>query len=357
VPLHLRPLWALPVAVLLAACSGSKEGGAGVAVITVDPAAAALCIGDTLFLKAHLLDASGDTVTGSAVRWTSSAPQMVSVDSASGLARAIAFGTAQITASVGSLRSATPGQLDVPSDLLPTFLPDTVVLAPGDTFSLVPQLRRASAGPRPNHTPVIAALDTAPARITGAGLVTAKAAGTASLSLSACGFTGHGAAKVFVPPDSSTGLGYLWLSGQSQIRFGFQTIVHNFPLSSKKPAFQVFSGKGANGQQFAYEDTVPLAGPGSFVLDSLRSSEVATAQCTPPRPFALYGDNSPSSLLSMRGTVAITSYSTSPGFRAVSGRLVGWMSGFANGILTRLDTLSTIFTFSAPLRDTTGVCP
>ena len=101
-----------------------------------------------------------------------------------------------------------------------------------------------------------------------------------------------------------------------------------------------------------------LAGPGTFALDSLRSSEVSSASCAPPRPFAAYGDSTLSSLLSLHGgAAAVTSYSTAGGFRAVSGRISGRMSGYLNGILTTLDTLRLIYTFSAPLRDTTGVCP
>ncbi|HVO34125.1 MAG TPA: Ig-like domain-containing protein, partial [Gemmatimonadales bacterium] len=177
-PLRARSLLAVSAAALLAACSGSKEGGTGVAAIVVAPQAAALCVGDSLTFTAQVLDASGGTVTGSPVRWSSSAPQLVSVDSASGVARALGLGTAQISASVGSLRSAAPGRLDVPSDLLPEFVPDTVVLAPSDTFTLGVRLRRASAGPLPSRTPTITPSSDAIASLDATGLVTAKTAGT-----------------------------------------------------------------------------------------------------------------------------------------------------------------------------------
>ncbi len=349
---------AVSAAALLAACSGSKEGGTGVAVVAVDPPAAALCVGDSLTFTAHLLDASGDTVTGSQVRWTSSAPQAVAVDSVSGVARALAFGTAQITASVGALRSATPGRLDVPSDLLAELVPDTVVLAPGDTFTVGARFRRVSTGPVPSRVPAIAPLDTAPASITALGLVTAKAAGTATFSVSGCGFTGQGAAQVYTPPDSLTGTGYLWLSGPVQLRYRLATVARNYVLTSKKPAFQVYGRGSPQGRQFAYEDTLQLAAVGTFPVDSIRSSEVGAAQCAPPRPFAVYGDSAPSSLLSLRGgSAAVTTFSTTTGFRAVSGRVRASMSGFVGGNLTSLDTLQAVFTFSVPVRDSTNACP
>ena len=354
-----RPLLVLPAAVLLAACSGSKDGGTGVAVITVAPATAALCIGDTLTLRARVVDASGDTVPGSAVRWASSAPSSVSIDSVTGLARALALGTAQITATAGGLRSATPGQVEVPSDLLPEFVPDTLVLAPGDTFTLGVRLRRASTGLVPVRTPVIAALDTAPASITTSGLVTAKAVGTAGFSLGTCGFTGHGAARVFTPPDSATGLGYLWLSGPAELRVSFGALALNFTLSTKKPAWQVASSLGSTSKQFVYEDTVRLTGAGPYPVDSLASSEATpTLPCQPPRPFAAYGDQSSlTSILSMHGgSAGVTTFTSKGAWFAIAGRVRIQMRGFFGGV-TKLDTLQAIYTFSAPLRDSTNACP
>lgn len=351
-----RAAFALAAAAALAGCSGGGDGGG--AAVTVQPQTAALCVGDSLTFSAQVLDASGGVVAGSPVRWSSSAPLTVAVDSVSGVARALALGTAQITAAAGSLRSAKPGRLDVPSDLSPELVPDTVVLAPGDTFTLGARLRRLSAGPVPSRTPLIAPFDTSVASLDATGLVTAKAPGTATFSVSACGFTGRGAAQVFTPPDALTGAGYLWLSGPVELRVRLATVVHNFPLSSNKPAFQVFGSASVSGKQFAYEDTVRLAAVGAFPLDSLSSSGVASAQCAPPRPFAIYGDNAPSSLLSMHGgSASVTRFAPQTGYTAVSGRAVTRMRGFVNGVLTTLDTLQAIYTFSAPLRDTTGVCP
>ena len=355
-----RALFALTAAAAIAACSDTSSTGtaSGVISVALQPLSAALCVGDSLTYTAQAIDIQGHVITNYPFRWSSSAPLVVAVDTASGVAHALATGTALISAAAGRVRSGASGRLDVPADLSPQFVPDTVVLAPGDTFTLGARLRRLSSGPVPTRTPVIAPLDTAPASLTAAGLVTAKTAGTASFAVSACGVTGHGAAKVYTPPDSLTGLGYLWLSGPPEIRIGFRTIVHNFTLSSTKPAFQIFSGKGANGQEFAYEDTLRLSAAGLLPLDSLRSTEVTAAQCAPPRPFALYGDNSPSSLLSMHGGAgSVTTFRPMTGYVAVSGRVTGRMSGFAAGMLTTLDTLQAIFTFSAPLRDTTGVCP
>ena len=341
------------------ACN-SLPGDGGGAAVTVQPQTAALCVGDSLTFSAQVLDASGHVVAGQPVRWSSSAPATVAVDSVNGVAHALALGTAQITAAAGGLRSAKPGRLDVPSDLSPELVPDTVVLAPGDTFTLGARLRRLSAGPVPSRTPLITPLDTAPAGIAATGLVTAKAAGIATFSVSACGFLGHGAAQVYAPPDSLTGTGYLWLSGPVEVRARLGTSVRNFSLTSTKPAFQVSGSAAGGAKQFAYEDTLRLAAAGTFPVDSITSGEATpAATCSPPRPFALYGDNGTLTvLLSVRGgSAAVTSFASRTGYAVVSGRAVTRVRGYVNGVLTTLDTLQAIYTFSAPLRDSTGVCP
>jgi hypothetical protein len=346
--------WSLAVCIAaLAACDNAGPGG----TIVINPATAALCIGDSLAFTAKVVDVRGDTVSTSQVRWSSSAPEAVAIDPASGVARALAFGSAQITAMSGSATSAKPGQLDVPSDLSPEFVPDTVVLAPSDTFTLGVRLRRLSAGPVPSRTPAIAPLDATVARLDATGLVTAKAPGTATFSLAACGFTGHGAARVYTPPDSVTGLGYLWLSGPFERRVSFGTVAWNLTLSSKKPAFQVYSGAGRTTRQFAYEDTLRLTGVGAFPVDSLLSTQAPTAECSPPGPFAVYSDPVPTALVSLRGgSAAVTTYMQLAGYRVIAGRVVTRMRGTV-GSNPAVDTLQAIYTFSAPLRDTTTACP
>ncbi len=352
----------LCAATALAACKGKSDGGTGVAgSILITPKAAALCIGDSLAFIAQVLEAAGNPVPAAKVRWSSSAPNAASIDTASGMARALEFVTgAQITATSGGIQSAQPASLDVPGDLSPEFVPDAAVLAPGDTMTIGVRLRRtASTGPVPARTPVIAPLDTTVASLAASGLVTAKAAGTASFSLGACGLTGHGAVQVFTPPDSATGLGYLWLSGPAELRVSLGTVATNYVLTSQKRAFQIYGSTNSKANQFAYEDTLPLKGPGVFPVDSLSSTEVGqNITCAPPRPFAVYGASAPlTSITSMRGgSAAVTTYTSHTTWSAISGRVTTQMQGIVNGVASVV-TLRAIFSFSAPLRDSTNACP
>ncbi len=96
-------------ATITASISASKEASARIEVVprtasvSVTPATTALLVddpivpGDTLRLRAVTRDRSGAVVTGTRIRWTSSAAAVASVDSA-GVVRALSLGTTTISA-------------------------------------------------------------------------------------------------------------------------------------------------------------------------------------------------------------------------------------------------------------------
>ena len=351
---------ALCCALPMIGCGGGGGGGTGPSyTVTVQPTSAAMCVGDNLAFTSLVLDGSGHPVAGAAPSWSSGTPQVASIDPASGVAHAIATGTTGIVATYGGARSSA-ATLDVPADLVPQFVPDTVVLAPGDTMTLRVRLRRASSGPVPaGHVPAITPGNGAVASIDASGLVTAKTAGRAPLALSACGQQGGGAADVFSPSDSVTGSGYLWLSGAAELRVRLPARGLNFARTGGAPAFQIVAPGGTATRFFLYEDTVRLSAPGPFPLDSLLTGEVTTnLACAPPRPFAMYADQPALTLLLglHGGTTTVTTFASRGSYAVISGRTQTRMRGAVPGS-SRVDTLQAVFTFSAPLKDTLNVCP
>lgn len=335
------------------------------ASVTVTASAAAICVGDSLAFTAQVLDDSGRPVVAPQLVWSSSAPQVVSVDSSRGIAHALTTGSTSITASSGGTRSA-PVSLDVPGDLLPEFVPDSVVLGVGDTMTLGVRLLRASGGPLPSHTPVITPFSSRVASLDAAGLVTAKDTGRASLALSVCGQAGGGAADVFTPPDSVTGSSFLWLSGAAELRFRRPAQAINFTRTGGGPGFQIVAPPSDSMHFFLYEDTVSLAGPGTYLLDSLKSTEVsASLPCRPPRPFANYTDRTNLTqltlLFGLRGdSLRVTTFTQRAGVTSVSGRMRFRVRGEVAGQVGPgggPDTLAAIYTFSVPLVTVTGACP
>ena len=79
------------------ALAGDWQFSSGVATVTISPKPAGVESGDTLRLAAELRDAAGNVIPGRRVTWTSSAPDVVAVDS-TGRVRSVALGSAFITA-------------------------------------------------------------------------------------------------------------------------------------------------------------------------------------------------------------------------------------------------------------------
>jgi hypothetical protein len=348
------------LSVALTACSNGDGITQPKPTVTIQPASAVLCVGDSVTFSADVRDANGQPLSGVALTWSSSAPDVIDIG-ASGVGHALRTGSSNVTATATAEGvTSNTATLDVPADLVAELVPDSLVLAPNDTMTLGVRLRRTSGGALPAHTPVLAPYDSTVASLDATGLVHAKAAGRAGLSVSACGIQGRGAVDVVSPSDAVSGSSYLWLSGPAQLRVRLPGRLVNFTRTGGGPAFQVFGVVGNNVRGFVYEDTVQLSGTGTFPVDSLNTSEVNSGLgCAPPRPFATYGDQAQvTTLLSlMSGSLAVTSFTSQSGYTAVSGRMSFRMRGVVGGDFTRVDTLTAIYTFSAPLVDSTGACP
>jgi len=105
-----RSRWHLAAPALLAvlvACGDAPSTPDPVASLSVSPAQPVVMRGDTLRVAAVAYDPSGNTLSGRAVTWSTSAPSVVSV-SATGLLTGLAPGTATITATSEGRSSAVP---------------------------------------------------------------------------------------------------------------------------------------------------------------------------------------------------------------------------------------------------------
>lgn len=110
-PAQRKQILALAVAVSLTACGGDKDPtgldsneAATVATVVVTPATNNLVsIGATVQLSAVARDASGNTIPGKSFTWSSSAIAVATV-SISGIATAVANGTASITATTDGVQ-------------------------------------------------------------------------------------------------------------------------------------------------------------------------------------------------------------------------------------------------------------
>lgn len=88
--------------------------------LQVNPASAALQVGDTKALQASVLDQDGNPITGASVTWSSSDGSVASVD-ASGTVKAMKAGSAAITAACGALSGQIPVTVASKPNAAPVF--------------------------------------------------------------------------------------------------------------------------------------------------------------------------------------------------------------------------------------------
>ena len=175
-----------------------------VASVTVSPTTASVTAGQTVQLAATPQDASGNPLTGRVVIWTSSNGAVATV-SGSGLVTTLAAGAATITAtSEGQSGSAavTVTAASVPVASV-TVSPTTASLTTGQTSQLAATPKDASGTPLSGRVVTWASGNGAVATVNGSGLVTALAAGSATITATSEGKSGSASVAVTNPPTGS----------------------------------------------------------------------------------------------------------------------------------------------------------
>lgn len=128
-----RPLLLL-AALGIAGCSSLGDAGAPVAIEVITPSPALVEIGDTVTLRARVLDQAGDSIAAT-IRWRTPDTAIVAVDSVTGrfTGRAVGIGRVQAV-SGGLVGPVTAFNVRLRADTL-VVTADSLVVATGDTAS------------------------------------------------------------------------------------------------------------------------------------------------------------------------------------------------------------------------------
>jgi len=190
----------------ITATSEGKSGTAAVSVtvvpvatVAVAPATSNLQVAGTVQLAATTKDAAGNVLSGRVVTWSTSNAGVATV-SASGLVRAVAVGVATITAtSEGKTGTAAITVTAVPVASV-TVSPASTSLAIGATQQLAAVTKDAAGGTLTGRVVTWASNNNAAATVNGSGLVTAVAAGSATITATSEGINGTASITVTTPP-------------------------------------------------------------------------------------------------------------------------------------------------------------
>ncbi|HYT84527.1 MAG TPA: Ig-like domain-containing protein [Gemmatimonadales bacterium] len=237
----------------ITATAGGVTGSAQLLVaqvvssVNVSPATAALgALGLSQQFGAVARDAKGNAVPGQAFSWTSLAPGVATVDPATGLATALANGTATITATTAGVSgSATLGvlQVVVAVDVSPA---TATLSALGLTQHFDAIARDARGNPVPDRTFTWKSSAVGVATVDASGLATAIGNGPATVTATTAGVSGSASvtvAQVVVRVDVSPAAASLPALGLTQ---QFSAVARDA------------NGNPVPGQPFTWTSSAPL---------------------------------------------------------------------------------------------------
>ncbi|MYG50020.1 MAG: hypothetical protein F4164_11820 [Gemmatimonadales bacterium] len=201
----------------LTATAGSASGTAEVTVaqevsaVAVTPAADTLLAGDTLRLSADATDANGHAVTGASFAWLSSDASVAGVDE-SGLVKAVAAGTAVVTAASSGVPGSAELVVVAPAPAAVAVRPDTVrFTALGESVQLSAEVRDQAGRTMEGVAVSWSSADVSVATVDSLGVAIAVGPGATTVLAAAGEATGQAVAlvmqsvgSVMVSPTAAT---------------------------------------------------------------------------------------------------------------------------------------------------------
>jgi uncharacterized protein YjdB len=179
-----------------------------VASLTLTPSTLALSPGANGQVNATLRDANGNVLTGKVIAWSTGNSAVATV-SQSGLVSALANGSASITASSGGLSASAAvtvatsgGGGSGPAVATVSVTPSTSTIGTGATVQLTATTRDAGGNTLTGRSIVWSSSNTGVATVSGSGLVTSVAAGSAVVTATSEGVSGSATVTVTAAPPT-----------------------------------------------------------------------------------------------------------------------------------------------------------
>ena len=222
-----------------------------VASVTVSPASASVPAGQTAQLTATAKDASGNTLTGRTITWTSSNPSVATVSS-SGLVSGVVAGSATITAtSEGKSGTAAITVTTVPVASV-TVSPASATVFVNQTLQLGATPKDANGNTLTGRTITWGSSNSSVATVSSSGLVSGVATGSATITATSEGKSGTAAITVSTPLPPPTGT-CLTQAGTLVTLSGFRT--STYETSSLSASTKV----DATSAQFLVDSSINVA--------------------------------------------------------------------------------------------------
>ena len=341
----------------ITATSGSVKDEATVTVspvpanaVVVSPGEATLFVGESVTLKATVTDANGDPLSGRPITWSTNSSGVATV-STSGVVKAVAPGTATITAS----SEGKSGKSTITVKQVPVA---SIDMNPGELKLEIGQTGTITATPKSANGTVltgrsIAWNSRAPgvATVNSSGLVTAKAAGSTLIEATSEGVTGVTlvtvanvpVSSVVVAPDTAT-----LVVGQSK-----QLSAKTFDAGGAELSGRTIAWSSSNEDVASVSSTgkVLAVAPGSATITATSEGKSDQATITVIAPVSSVTVQPDSISVIVGNTSTLTAIVKDGSDNTLNGRTVTWKSGNtgvatvdANGVVTGVAAGATTVT-------------
>lgn len=316
--LAFNSIWAISLLAALG-CGGDPTASEIVVRVVVSPDGDTVVVGEvSRRLGATAFNAQGDQITDASFSWRSTDPSVATIDSMTGAVAGLQAGQTGAIAAAGAI--ADTADVTVLAPVSVSLALDTILLAPGDTFTVLFEVRTVAGGA---PTVSFGGGDSSVATIDPqTGLVVAIGAGVTPYIVIADSFTANGAIEVITVADTANGSLYLGLSGAVAKRFRLDSRGFNHPTDDARSVFVLNAIKDTD--QFAVLLINSLTGPIQRPVGALSEADrtpPADPICRPPGSWAFYRDMLNEISFSLQGgTFSVTSFAIIPGGNAISGR-------------------------------------
>jgi uncharacterized protein YjdB len=306
---------------------------ATVATVAVSPATANLVVGQTLQLVATPQDVLGNALTGRVVTWASTNPGVATV-SGSGLVTGVAAGAATVMVTCEGQTSPVAITVTVVPVATVSVSPASASVIVGQTAQLTATPRDGNGNPLSGRTVTWATSNAAVASVSGNGLVTGGAAGTATITASSEGRNGTAAITVTLVPVASVSVSpaaATVLLGQTVQLTATPKDGNGSPLTGRAVTW-ASSAPGV--ASVSASGLVTGVAAGSATLTATSEGKNGTAAITVTIvPVASVAVSPASPSIRVGGTVQLTATTKDSAGNVLTGRVVAWASS-APGIAT-----------------------
>ena len=312
-----------------------------VASVDVSPASASLYVGRSQQLVATPRDASGNPLSGRLITWSSSAAAVATV-SANGMVTAVAAGSATITAtSEGQSGTATLTVTVVPVASV-AVSPSSATLRIGATQQLSATTKDSANNVLTGRVVTWSSSATGVASVSATGLVTAVAAGSATITATSEGKSASATITVTAVPVAS-----VTVAPASSSIFVGKTV--QLSATTKDSAGTVLTGRvvtwSSNATGVATVSSSGLVtgvGAGSATITATSEGKTGTATVTVMIvPVATVTVTPATTTIGVAGTAQLTAVTKDSAGNVLTGRVVTWSSSLTavatvspNGLVT-----------------------